>query len=79
MNRGHARGRARVWGIGIAVLAVLVALGVGAAARRALSPQQAAEPTTAVSTQNPDEVIAYWTQERMRQAKPMPMPTPDEP
>lgn len=38
-------------------------------------PDERMEPDSHEVTEDPDEVEAYWTEERMRNAQPAPMPT----
>ncbi|MQA97775.1 MAG: hypothetical protein GEV11_25290 [Streptosporangiales bacterium] len=70
--------RKKVW---IPLVLVVAALATGAVlAGRAMSASQDADGAVSVHNQNqdPEAVSSYWTEERMRSAKPAPMPNPED-
>ncbi|MFB9237887.1 hypothetical protein ACFFWC_20390 [Plantactinospora siamensis] len=66
--------------LGVAAAVVLVAIAVVAGVRAArhdgpAAPAGVDPPTGAASTRLPSPDDSYWTTERMRSARPAPMPT----
>ncbi|MFF4230360.1 hypothetical protein [Streptomyces sp. NPDC001820] len=64
------------WGTAAALLAAVVAVAAwrNAAADPASKPQPDSGTTSGDERQSPDEVREYWTPQRMKEARPAPMP-----
>ncbi|AVZ76325.1 hypothetical protein SLUN_33090 [Streptomyces lunaelactis] len=67
------------WGTAAALLAAVVAVAAWrtAAADPARGPQPDSGTTSSDERQSPDEVRDYWTPQRMKEARPAPMPEDD--
>lgn len=67
---------------GVIAAAAIVAFATMGQAGPDPEPEQAEDPQQSVVhkvTESPEDVEAYWTPERMRDAKPIPMPTEEIP
>ncbi|ACY96726.1 MULTISPECIES: hypothetical protein [Thermomonospora] len=71
-----SRRRIIAMGGGAAAIAAITIVGFAAASQAGRAPdaQEPAQPVTHEVQQDPQEVEEYWTEERMRNAKPAPMP-----
>lgn len=64
---------------GAAAIATVAIVGFAAASQAGRGPdvRDSSQPTVHTVQENPQEVEEYWTEERMRSAKPAPMPELD--
>lgn len=63
--------------VGVLVLSVLIGVFLFARKRRAKSPSSAKVIMHSVET-SPEDALTYWTADKMRDAKPAPMPVVNE-